>query len=290
MSDSIDYERTLLQLPQCCVFKIPTRTSAQGHRAADWPKDPSWNGKMKITSRGRICTVTLLDDKNQIFALCPNATDDGAVEKVTDSGRYFVLKIQNAQGRHAFVGIAFNERNDAFDFNVTLQDHKNELERQDKAAAGIVDEAAPHQDLSLKQGQKIKINLKKKTDSGNNSVNSSVNKSGGTTIQHFDVFGSPSGGNTANEKSAFSFDSFSSSDPFASSDNDGFGSFTSASDPFATSSSSSDPFASTQHPNPSKGSSNAALDDFGFPIISNVTTSIPQKPKATSNDLLDFNF
>ncbi len=43
---------------------------------------------------------------------------------VTDSGRYFVLKIVNDQGRHAFIGIAFNERNDAFDFNVALQEHK----------------------------------------------------------------------------------------------------------------------------------------------------------------------
>ena len=29
-----------------------------------------------------------------------------------------MIRILNAQGKHAFIGIAFNERNDAFDFNV----------------------------------------------------------------------------------------------------------------------------------------------------------------------------
>ena len=73
-----------------------------------------------------------------VFAKCP--VKEGSVEKgvytkrpvikyvtwcpVTDSGRYFVLKITNANGQHAFIGMAFNERNDAFDFNVALQEHK----------------------------------------------------------------------------------------------------------------------------------------------------------------------
>lgn len=46
-----------------------------------------------------------------------------------DSGRYFILRIQNAQGKHAYIGIAFNERNDAFDFNVALQEHKRYMAR-----------------------------------------------------------------------------------------------------------------------------------------------------------------
>ena len=41
-----------------------------------------------------------------------------------DSGRYFVLRITNDKGRHAFIGICFNERNDAFDFNVALAEFK----------------------------------------------------------------------------------------------------------------------------------------------------------------------
>lgn len=58
----------------------------------------------------------------KLFAMCK--VEDGAVERVPDSSRYFVIKIQNAQGRHAFVGLAFDDRNQAFDFNVALQEFK----------------------------------------------------------------------------------------------------------------------------------------------------------------------
>lgn len=116
---------------------------------------------MKISARGRLAVITLLDSKtNQVFATC-SVTDDSCVEKTLDSGRYFVLKIQNAQGRHAFIGIAFNERNDSFDFNVALQEHKAECEREDRAQSEPVASSicAPLRDLSLKAGEKITVKL-----------------------------------------------------------------------------------------------------------------------------------
>jgi adaptin ear-binding coat-associated protein 1/2 len=159
--EEASYERTLLQLPRLHVFKIPIRSSAAGHRAADWPKEPAWTGKLKITARGSIATIYLLDSNtNQIFAVCP-VTDDAAVEKTLDSGRYFVLRIQNAQGRHAFIGIAFNERNDAFDFNVALAEHKTSCEREVRASKYSADEdiSGPMRDLRLKEGEKITVKL-----------------------------------------------------------------------------------------------------------------------------------
>lgn len=114
---------------------------------------------MKIIAKGKVLAIILLDANNQVFAVC-KVTDDAAVERTLDSGRYFVLRITNEQGRHAFIGIAFNERNDAFDFNVTLSEFKNELEREELANKLAHDApVGPMRDLSLKEGEKIKIKI-----------------------------------------------------------------------------------------------------------------------------------
>ena len=133
----------------------------EGHRASDWPNDPSWTGKLKIVAKGSTAAIILMDDTNKVFATCL-VTNDSAVERTLDSGRYFVLRITNDAGRHAFIGIAFNERNDAFDFNVALSEFKNEQEREQKAKE-FFENNSTHQDFSLKQGDKIKIKLVSKT-------------------------------------------------------------------------------------------------------------------------------
>ncbi len=109
-----------------------------------------------MVGKGSTLAIVLQDDKNNVFAIC-QVNDDSAVERTLDSGRYFVLRITNQQGRHAYIGIAFNERNDAFDFNVALNEFKNELLREQTATK--MASSTPSQDFSLKSGEKIKIKL-----------------------------------------------------------------------------------------------------------------------------------
>ncbi|CAM9313721.1 unnamed protein product [Choristocarpus tenellus] len=119
-----------------------------------------WTGRLRVVQRGMEAAVMLIDRRDgKLFAICQ--VEKGAVERVPDSSRYFVIKIKNAQGRHAFVGLAFNDRNEAFDFNVALQEFNKDLERdiilEQQHQKEESDSAGPTMDFSLKQGEKIKI-------------------------------------------------------------------------------------------------------------------------------------
>merc|ERR1740138_1220088 len=95
-------------------------------------------------------------NSGDLFAQCmiPNGDHTSYVERVVDSSRYFVLKITNG-ARHAFIGLGFEDRNDAFDFNCTLSDFKSTFIDREKEAEQPPNLETPSQDLSLKDGQKI---------------------------------------------------------------------------------------------------------------------------------------
>ncbi|XP_013861820.1 adaptin ear-binding coat-associated protein 2 isoform X1 [Austrofundulus limnaeus] len=141
--------------------------------AADWKLDePAWSGRMKITAKGKMAFIKL-EDKNtgELFAQAPVEQYPGCVvEAVTDSSRYFVIRIEDGNGRHAFIGLGFADRGDSFDFNVALQDHFKWVKQEGELAKLEASQsAAPKLDLSFKEGQTIKIslgNIKKKEAGG----------------------------------------------------------------------------------------------------------------------------
>lgn len=154
-----DYERVLSVKNEVFVYKIPPRQSSRGFRAADWKLDqPDWTGRMRIILLNNKCFLKLEDKTSgELFAQAPVDQYPGpAIEAVSDSSRYFVIKVVDVSGRQAFIGIGFADRGDSFDFNVTLQDHfkREKLVENDAKTPAV----APL-DLGFKEGETIKINL-----------------------------------------------------------------------------------------------------------------------------------
>ncbi|NXC38284.1 NECP2 protein, partial [Penelope pileata] len=132
-------------------------------RAAEWQLDqPAWSGRLRITAKGKTAFIKLEDKTSgELFAQAPVEQFPGiAVESVTDSSRYFVIRIEDGNGRRAFIGVGFVDRGDAFDFNVALQDHFKWVKQQSELAKQAENpDQAPKLDLGFKEGQTIKLNI-----------------------------------------------------------------------------------------------------------------------------------
>ncbi len=154
-------ERTLSVIKQCHVYTLPPRPAASGWKCQEWPKtNHIFTGRVRIVSKGSECTVKLEDvDSGSLFAQCPldNDKPDVSVEPVSDSSRYFVLRVVDNNGRHAFLGMGFQERNDAFEFNVTLADHVKQLRYEKESEQAAAAPAAPPQDFSLQGNISISV-------------------------------------------------------------------------------------------------------------------------------------
>lgn len=116
---------------------------------------------MLITAKGNDLRIKFIhsvgDDVGNIFveAVVVNGEIDNYVERTPDSSRYFAIRVEDPKtGRKAFLGLGFEDRNDAFDFNCTITDFKNRNEVVAEA------EATPTKDYSLKEGEKIVVNFK----------------------------------------------------------------------------------------------------------------------------------
>jgi len=169
-------ERVRATLPNAHVFKLPPRQSGSGWRGADW-QEKVWQGTVKVVERKRDregveeeeTMILLVDGTNSsIFAVCPVTGRHNPVERCIDSSRYFVLRIENGAGRAMFIGLAFNERNDAFDFNIALEDSRKEKEAEKNARQAAFSRhnntgKETRVDYSIKAGQKIHIALPKKS-------------------------------------------------------------------------------------------------------------------------------
>ncbi|KAJ7565208.1 hypothetical protein O6H91_02G052700 [Diphasiastrum complanatum] len=162
-------EHTLLVVREVFVYKIPARSSSGGYKCGEWlQSDKIWCGRLRVVSLRDNCEVRLEDSNTgELFASCPvhPGKREATVEGVADSSRYFVLRIDDGRGKHAFIGLGFTERNEAFDFNVALSDHEKYAKRTmhndnfENEEAGRNDSASSL-DLRLKEGETLRINVK----------------------------------------------------------------------------------------------------------------------------------
>jgi hypothetical protein len=161
-AESADYERVLLVKPEVFVYRIPPRTTNRAYLASSWKLDaPDWTGRLRILSLGSKCIIKLEDKSSgELFASCPvESYPSVAVESVSDSARYFVIRIKDEANRTAFIGIGFVDRSDSFDFNVALQDHFKTIKKEEELAKNPPVMNEKKLDLSFKEGQTIKINI-----------------------------------------------------------------------------------------------------------------------------------
>lgn len=158
-----DFERQLTSIVPVMAFRIPPLQQAVGYHCSSWEGNHLWTGRCRVLSKGK-ATRIVLDDPNTgaVFGECP-LDHPNAVEQVVDSARFFVIRIVNGT-KHAFIGIGFNERNQAFDFKVAIEESKRiakEIEEQASSpqSSGPVEIKSSGTVYSLQDDQKITINI-----------------------------------------------------------------------------------------------------------------------------------
>ncbi|KAK6134363.1 hypothetical protein DH2020_031904 [Rehmannia glutinosa] len=155
------------------ILQIPPRKSAASYRADEWNVNKwSWEGTLKVVSKGVECIIRLEDKKTgELYARA--FLRDGEphpVEPVIDSSRYFVLRVEENIGgrlRHAFIGVGFRERTEAYDFQAALHDHMKYLNKK-KTAEEMEQQYQQTSsfDYSLKEGETLVLQLKNQKGGG----------------------------------------------------------------------------------------------------------------------------
>ncbi|EMD95789.1 hypothetical protein COCC4DRAFT_183576 [Bipolaris maydis ATCC 48331] len=185
-------QRILYLAPKVHIYQIPPATSTKGYQASTWTAN---NNQLQIfTARLRIVetsipsassddasgtdggddnekvttTILLEDPKNgDLFAAAPY-TSERTVEQALDSSRFFAITVVG-EGRKAVLGMGFEERSEAFDFSIALQDARRVLGFESKSASALSSRSSSKtsapvaeeakRDFSLKAGETISINL-----------------------------------------------------------------------------------------------------------------------------------
>ncbi|KAF6822452.1 hypothetical protein CPLU01_12007 [Colletotrichum plurivorum] len=193
-------QRILFLASGAHVYNIPPLASNKGYTAAGWTDRQIFTARLRVvetawetaappqpvpvgvgsavipvapgapsgvvSKENHIKVDIVLEDPSngQLFAAAPY-TSISAVEPVLDSSRFFAVRVQDGQGRRAVLGVGFEERSEAFDFGVALQEAQKSLGLLDASQAKKAAENSKRaeeekaKDYSLKEGETITINF-----------------------------------------------------------------------------------------------------------------------------------
>jgi len=183
-------QRVLHISPKVLMYRIPPLTSTAGFKASAWttnPADRFFTCRLRIIevatptptlqdpAAEKLTTNVVLEDPatGDLFAACPYTTP-AAVQQALDSSRFFAIRVQGEGGMKATLGMGFEERSDAFDFSIALQDVRRVLGMEGTPATKAPGRAGGRsvaampmpareeeekRDFSLKEGQTMTVNI-----------------------------------------------------------------------------------------------------------------------------------
>ncbi|KAL8995086.1 MAG: hypothetical protein Q9169_005122 [Polycauliona sp. 2 TL-2023] len=161
-----------------------TSSSSSSSAASSEQQQSNDNNNNNNNNNNGIRTTILLEDptSGDLFAAAPY-TSPSSVEAVLDSARFFAVRVEGEGGRKAMLGIGFEDRSEAIDFGICLQEVRKlmgfeggDKERRNPAggtasrtgrrAGGMGAKALSEKEMgmkkgdwSLKEGEMIKLEI-----------------------------------------------------------------------------------------------------------------------------------
>jgi adaptin ear-binding coat-associated protein 1/2 len=164
-------QRLLYITPTAHIYSIPPLASS--FSASSWTAPPRPTAQHIFTARIRILetsidntirTDILLEDPStgELFAGAPYTTP-AVVQQANDSSRFFAIRVQGEGGMKATLGLGFEERGAALDFNIALSECRKvlglEKAMEEQKGGRKKLEVEEKTDFSLKDGEKIHIQV-----------------------------------------------------------------------------------------------------------------------------------
>jgi hypothetical protein len=140
------------------VYKLPPLSISSGYTYDDF-QDLIFKGNMKITTKDNLCIIYFINENSQTPYLISIVESDfeKTVNQATGSSRYFTLKAMTLDKKEGIYGLAFKQRNDAFDFWNTLVEFKEKSEFERKLIENKDKEYKPKYEFSSLESKEKKI-------------------------------------------------------------------------------------------------------------------------------------